>query len=295
MKTAWLALLLLGAPAFAAEGHSHHMMNMPQPVDMSSGAATDSPLTDPGKAETEAGAADAKYPVPTPAQMSAAFPDLGGMTMQDHMGRQHYGKFLLDRLEAQDADAHLAAVWDVRANWGSGFDKLWLSSEGEHVAGHTEQLKSQLFWSHAVSRWWESTLGVRQDGGAGPDRTWAAFGVQGLAPYFFELSATGYIGESGRTALTLEAEYELLLTNRLILQPRLEINAYGKNDPEKSTGSGISDSEFGLRLRYEIRRELAPYIGIEWARKYGNTAEMAKNASEPTSDTRAVAGLRVWF
>lgn len=303
MKTLWLALLI-SASALAAEDDSHHRMERPSAP---SGDRADGPSTGSGRTETEdatgavtgagagSGAERGKYPPPTAAEMSAAFPDLGGMTMQDHMGGQHYGKVLLDRLEVQDADAHTATVWDGRANWGSGFDKLWFSSEGEHVGGRTEHLKSQLFWGHACSRWWESTLGVRQDGGEGPDRTWAAFGVQGLAPYFFDVAATGYIGESGRTALTLEAEYELLLSNRLILQPRLEINAYGKNDPEKSTGSGISDSEFGLRLRYEIRREFAPFIGLEWTRKYGNTAEMAQNANAPTSDTRAVAGLRIWF
>lgn len=294
MKGTSLAVFVwLSASAFAAEDHSHHRMHMP------SGTLPEEAATAPLQSGTDDSAApdgeSVKYPPPTPAQMAAAFPDLGGMRMQDHMGGQHYGKFLLDRLEAQDADAHTAAVWDVRASWGSDFDKLWFTSEGEHIAGRTEQMKSQLLWSHAFSRWWESTAGLRHDGGDGPDRTWAAFGIQGLAPYFFEVAATGYVGESGRTALTLEAEYELLLTNRLILQPRVEINAYGKDDAEKGRGAGLSDSEAGLRLRYEIRREFAPYIGIEWSRKYGNTADLTRSASEPIHDTRAVAGLRIWF
>lgn len=287
----------------AAEDHSHHRMGMPSmsPVESvpeaESGEAASGPSTGSGRTGGRGGEGEdsGKYPPPDAAQLAAAFPDLGGMSMQDHMGSQSYGKFLLDRLEAQDADAHVATVWDARFSWGRDFDKLWISSEGEQLGGKTGHLKSQVFWGHAFSRWWESTVGLRQDGGEGPDRTWAAFGVQGLAPYFFELSATGYVGEGGRTALLLEAEYELLLTNRLILQPRLELNAYGKDDVDKGTGKGLSDSEFGLRLRYEIRREFAPYVGVEWQRKYGDTADMARAAGERSGEARAVAGIRFWY
>lgn len=232
---------------------------------------------------------------PSAEEVKAAFPDLVGMSMAHHMGGQYYGRVLLDRLEAQDADAHTAMLWDGLASWGRDFDKINISSEGERIAGVTEHLRTELFWSHAVARWWDSTVGLRHDSGAGPDRDWLAVGVQGLAPYFFDISATAYAGESGRSALQLEAEYEMRLSNRLILQPRLELNAYGRSDAENGIGSGVSDSEFGLRLRYEIRRELAPYLGVEWSRKYGGSADLARAAGEHSGEARAVAGLRVWF
>ncbi|MBT8128902.1 MAG: copper resistance protein B, partial [Gammaproteobacteria bacterium] len=128
-----------------------------------------------------------------------------------------------------------------------------------------------------------------------PDRAWLAFGVQGLAPYWFELDAAAYIGEAGRTAFTLEAEYELLLTQKLILQPRIETNWYGKRDAARGLGDGLSDLSAGLRLRYEIRREFAPYLGVEWARKFGETEDFARAAGLDPDETRFVAGLRFWF
>jgi copper resistance protein B len=120
-------------------------------------------------------------------------------------------------------------------------------------------------------------------------------GVQGLAPYFFEVDAALYIGEEGRTAARFSAEYDILITQRLILQPEVELRAYGKDDPENGIGSGFSDMEFGLRLRYEIRRELAPYLGVHWERKFGNTADLARSRGEDADEWSLVAGLRVWF
>lgn len=272
--------------AYAAEDHSQHH----PPVDVpASKPAPENPVT-----------RVVIYPPPTPMQMQAAFPDIGGMAMQGHMGDAYYGKLMLDRLESQyteegRADAHAALVWDANAWWGSDIDKLNVSSEGEHADGTTEQLETQLLWRHAVARWWDTALGARHDGGSGPDRRWIAFGVQGLAPYFFEVDAMAYIGESGHTAINLEAEYELLLTNRLILQPRLELNGYGKGDVKNGIGKGLSDIEFGLRLRYEIYREVAPYLGVEWSRRYGDTADMARAAGESTGEIKAVAGIRLWY
>jgi copper resistance protein B len=116
--------------------------------------------------------------------------------------------------------------------------------------------------------------------------------VQGLAPYWFEVEATAYVGEQGRTALRLRAEYELLLTQRLILQPEFEANLYGKSDPARDVADGLSDFEFGLRLRYEIRREFAPYVGVVWVRRFGDSGALSMRAG---ADTELVAGLRVWF
>jgi copper resistance protein B len=137
--------------------------------------------------------------------------------------------------------------------------------------------------------------GVRQDFEPGPSRTWAAVGVQGLAPYWFEVELTGYVGASGRTHLRGEVEYELLLTNRLVLQPLLEVELYTKSDPERGIGAGLSTTDVGLRLRYEFKREFAPYIGVTWNNKWGQTGDFAEAAGEDTGGARFVTGLRLWF
>ena len=137
--------------------------------------------------------------------------------------------------------------------------------------------------------------GGRQDFRGGPSRTWAAIGVQGLAPYWFDTAATFYVGEQGRTALRLKSEYELLFTQRLVLQPEGEANFYGKSDPARQLDSGLSELEIGLRLRYEVRREFAPYVGVVWWRAFGGTADRVRESGGNASDVRFVAGLRAWF
>lgn len=136
---------------------------------------------------------------------------------------------------------------------------------------------------------------MRHDFGDGPGRTWAAVGFQGLAPYWFNVQATAYVGKGGRTALRFEPEYDLLLTQRLILQPNVKISLYGKNDPQRGIGSGLSDIEAGLRLRYEFSRKFAPYVGVVYGRKFGNTARYANASGQVTGETRAVGGVRIWF
>ncbi|MNP21716.1 Copper resistance protein B precursor [compost metagenome] len=116
-----------------------------------------------------------------------------------------------------------------------------------------------------------------------------------MALYNFEAEATAYIGENGQTAARLEGDYDILLTNRLILQPTAEANFYGKNDPQRGIGSGLANTEVGLRLRYEIVRQFAPYIGVSWSRSYGNTADLASDEGEDANEARFVAGIRMWF
>ena len=170
-----------------------------------------------------------------------------------------------------------------------------LRSEGEAAHGAFQNADAEFLWDHAAAAFWDTTLGMRQDFGQGAHRTWAAFGVKGLAPYWFEVAATAYAGNAGRTALRIEADYELSLTQRLILQPRFELNAYGKDDPAARIGSGISDAELGLRLRYEIRRELAPYVGVERVQRLGRAADFANAEGIPDGETRWVVGLRFWY
>jgi copper resistance protein B len=204
-------------------------------------------------------------------------------------------KMLFDQLEWRDTAAGNAAVWDAQGWYGGDTDKAWLRTEGERVGGRTQNARADLLWDHTFARWWSVQAGGRQDFGAGPARTWAAIGVQGLAPYWFNTEATFYVGEQGRTALRLKTEYELLFTQRLILQPEGEANLYGKPDPARRLGSGLSDLEIGLRLRYEVRREFAPYMGVVWSRQLGGTADRVRDSGGDPNDVQFVAGLRAWF
>ncbi len=193
-------------------------------------------------------------PVPTEADRRAAFPPLEGHKVHDSALNSF---FLLDQLEYQEADDGSALAWDASGWIGGDINRLWLRSEGERLDGKTEDAEVQALFGHAIGPWWDLVAGVRQDFKPGSPQTWAAFGVQGLALYDFEAEVTAFLGENGQSALRLEGEYDILLTNRLILQPSAEVNLYGRNDPARGIGSGLADSELGLRLRYEIRREFA--------------------------------------
>jgi copper resistance protein B len=213
-----------------------------------------------------------------------------------HMhGSTSAGMLLIDQLEAfhgRDGDGQ---SWEAAGWYGSDTDKLWLRSEGERSGGRVDDGEVEALWDHAVAAFWSTQLGVRHDFGTGPQRSSAAFGVQGLAPYWFEIQATAYVGPSGRSAARLRADYELLFTQRLILQPELEVNMHGKSDPARGIGSGLTDAKLGLRLRYEIRREFAPYVGVVWTRRFGTTADLARADRQAVFDRQWVAGLRIWF
>jgi copper resistance protein B len=216
-----------------------------------------------------------------------------------HLADQHnFGSLRVDRLErayANDDNSSNLTAYDVQAWFGRDIDKLVVKAEGSHAQGHLQDARSELLWGHAIASYWDTQLGVRFDNGTGPSRKWLAAGIQGLAPYWFDVDATLYLGESGRSALRLSAEYDLLITQKLILQPRFEAAAYGKRDPAWELGSGLATGSLGLRLRYEINRQFAPYVGVERSAKYGETADMATAEGRPRMETRWVAGLRMWF
>lgn len=246
-------------------------------------------------AAEEANAAPDHVAPPPPEHAMAPMSDAA---MIDAMGMDDeatFAKFRIDRLERSFGGDAPALSWEVDAWLGGDFDKLRIRSEGEHLRGTTEDADVEALWSHAIAPFWDSEVGVRQDIGGHANRTWLALGVQGLAPYWFELGATAYVGESGRAAFRVEADYDLFLTQRWILQPRAEVNAYGTRDRAAGTGAGLSDAELGLRLRYEIRREFAPYIGVEWSRRFGETADFARDEGIDAGDTRWVLGIRVWY
>jgi copper resistance protein B len=205
------------------------------------------------------------------------------------------GKVLFDQLEWRNAVEGNALAWNAEGWYGGDANKVWLRSEGARVAGPTISARADLLWDHTFARWWSVQAGGRQDIGAGPARTWAAIGVRGLMPYWFNSEATFYVGEQGRTAVRLKSEYDVLFTQRLILQPEGEANFYGKADAARLLGSGLSDLELGLRLRYEVRREFAPYIGVAWSRDFGGTADRVRESGRNPSDVQFVAGVRAWF
>lgn len=202
---------------------------------------------------------------------------------------------ILDQIETRDAGGDNTLSWDGQGWLGKDLHKIWFKADGERTAGSTDEAELQFLYGKAIARYWDFQLGVRHDFQPSPNRSWAAVGFKGLAPYFFDIDAAAFIGESGRTALRFEAEYELFFTQRLILAPDIEINFYGQNDPVTGIGSGLSDIEAGLRLRYEIRRQFAPYIGVNWSRLFGNTADFARIAGEKSSDTQLVIGIRAWY
>ncbi|MBM0137552.1 copper resistance protein B [Pseudomonas alliivorans] len=235
-----------------------------------------------------------RTPIPavTAADRAAVYKSDAGHTVHDESINY---MLLFDQLEWQDADDGSALNWEFTGWAGGDVDRLWIRSEGERVNGKTEEAEVQALWGHAIGPWWDVVAGVRQDFKPGDSRTWAAFGLQGMALYNFEAEATAFVGEGGHTALRLGGDYDIFLTNRLILQPTAEVNFYGKDDPQRGTGSGLAESEVGVRLRYEIRREFAPYIGVTWNRSYGNTADYARDEGEDRSEARLVLGVRMWF
>jgi copper resistance protein B len=201
----------------------------------------------------------------------------------------------IDELEALDADDTTDLRWDVGMWVGRSLNKLAIRTEGEQSDGSTERAELQLLWAHSVARWWDIVAGARADFAPGSNKTWAAFGVQGLAPYRFDVEATAFVSDGGDTAARIEAEYDLLITKKLVLQPQIELNWYGQSDFERGYGSGLSSGEAALRLRYEIRREVAPYIGLVHERLWGDSAGAAQAAGHEADDTSLVAGIRLRF
>ena len=201
----------------------------------------------------------------------------------------------IDQLEWRNADEDTPLVLEADAWLGKDLQKLWLKTEVERVDDETEELVLELYYSQAFAPYWDWQVGVRRDFKPEPDRDWLALGVIGLAPYFFEIDTSLYFDAEGRSALSFSAEYELMLTQRLVLVPEFELNAYGKDDLPRGIKAGFSDASFSARLGYEIRREFAPYIGINWNTALGGSADLLDDAGEETSEAEFVIGLRAWL
>jgi len=221
--------------------------------------------------------------------------DFGELSRPVLADEHNFASLLVDRLEVVSAADNKSAAYDLQFWYGLDYNRLVIKAEGDYDNQALEESSTDLLWSHALDAYWNSQLGLRYDSTEDANQSWLGFGVQGLSPYWFEIDISAYIGEQGRTALTIEAEYEVLLTQKLILQPRVEIELNGKNEEASGIGSGLSNTAAGVRLRYEIRRECAPYVGVEWAGKFGKTADYARTKNSDTSQTSVVAGVRFWF
>jgi copper resistance protein B len=227
-------------------------------------------------------------------------PSLPGMVEHDQpvMDREIFAHFLLDQNEGRfgrlDA-ANTLYRWDGEGWIGTDYDKFRIKTEGTVSGGKVEDGQHEFLYSRAVTTYFDLQGGWRTDLDSRRNRNWAAFGLQGLAPYFFEVELTGYVRPDGRLAARAEASYDLLITNRLILQPQLELNFYSRSDRARGVGTGLSEIDTGLRLRYEITRKFAPYIGVNYEGKFGQTARFAREEGDKTHDIRLLAGIRLWF
>lgn len=211
--------------------------------------------------------------------------------VHSHKEEHNLAAVLVDRLEGLGTDTQSLLTYDWQAWYGKTYDRVVFRAEGNIDKGQFTEARNELLWGHALTAYWDTQLGVRYDTGQGSDRGWFAIGVQGLAPFWLYIEATAYVGEQGRIAFRFEGEYDLLITQRLILQPRIEANIYSQRDLSRGVSDGLSDFESGLRLRYEIRREFAPYIGLEWSTSH----DVNSIANTSTEAVRWVAGLHFWF
>lgn len=282
MRVALFLGLILAGPALAQEmDHSHHISpaadphagHHPPPAPLPQATAPDAATNY---------AADRHF---DPAAMAAARAAL----FREH-GAMRYGQIMLDRAEIH-GDGY---AWSLEASTGGDIDRLMITSEGEG-AERLNGAELQALWSHALDPYWNLHLGLRQDIRPRPGRSYAVIGVEGLAPWWIEVEASLFLSNKGDVSARIEAYHDMRLTQRLILQPRIEVAFAASDDRAAGSGSGLSDADIGLRLRYEISRQFAPYVGIDHERRFGNSARYAIAAGEDRRETRAVLGVRAWF
>ena len=327
------AATLLALPALAQ--HAGHAMSVPAPADdphadhggmaaptaqpdlhggpeMETVAPGSPPAaTDPHagpRMEPEAGAASTPPQAPPP---PAAFSgprhaadtvfdpsDMGGAReeLRAEQGAFRAYSILIDQLEVRIGNGEEGYRWDAQGWYGGDINKLYITTEGEGSFGEeTEDAEVQALWSRAITPWFDFQAGLRYDFRPEPKRGHLVVGLQGLMPYLFEVDAAAFVSDDGDVSARVEAEYDLLMTQRLILQPRAEVNLAVQEVAELGIGSGINDVELGVRLRYEFAREFAPYVGVHWERKLGETADFARDEGESVDDLFFLAGVRIWF
>ncbi len=282
------AVSLLGLFAFsipaAAQPAPAHQGTHGKPTSEKAAAVTNTPsIEERMAAESQSAAAGKNWPEP----------------IEDSM---RFGFLLFDQLEYRMKDSADDTVrWDVQGWYGGDYNRLWMKTEGEWRAGGERggEAEAQALYSRLIAPFWDFQVGLRYDqfSGAGFDRSrgFAVIGLQGLAPYRFELEPALFVSQDGDVSARLTATYDLLLTQRLILQPRLDFDAAVQSAKKFGVGEGVNSLGLGLRLRYEIRREFAPYIGVHWLGRFGETADLARRGGGHADDLAVVFGVRLWF
>lgn len=229
----------------------------------------------------------------------------GNMPIQDRSAsanvlsmsdKYKFGAVKFERLEYVKALGEEWLAYEGEMSYGSTYNRVVVKAEGEVASGRLQESETELLWRHAITTFLDTELGVRFDYEREvPNREWLAFGIKGATPYELEGVITAYVGPSGRTALVFKGEYEIALTQTLYLQPSVEVSFHGKDDEEVELGTGLTDTRIGVRLKKEITGQLKPYIGVEWAGKFGKTADYAREDGESRRETRFVAGLSFRF
>lgn len=284
----------------AMEGMDHSMHQMP--TDEAAPAQVDhSAHAGHGAAPVASDEVGNAPPPPVPTDHPAdAFWDKARMAQAradlSQEGRFYGNALIADRLEYRPRNGKDGFAWQAMGWIGGDIDRLSFETEGEGAFGEAlETGEVRAAWRHALDPWWNFELGARQDFGHGPDRTYGVIGIEGLAPYWFEVGAHAFVSNKGDVHFRLEAEHDMRLTQRLILQPSVEIDAAAQDVPELGIGAGFEKVELGARVRYEFAREFAPYVGVHWERKLGETARLARSDGEAASQVSAVVGVRMWF
>ncbi len=239
-------------------------------------------------------------PVPADHWADRAYPkdemDMARAIARAEHGGSYHSQIVFNLAEYKIHNGRDGFRWDGEGWFGGDIDRFTLKSEGEgSFGGGSVSAKVQALWSHAIDAYWNLQGGVRVDIQPGPTRTYAALGVEGLAPYWFDVEGGLFLSDRGDLLAQVGAYYDQRITQRLILQPQFELGLAAQNIPSSAIGSGLVDAEFGLRLRYEVRREFAPYVGLSWERKMGRTARFARAAGDEVSERAVVAGIRFWF
>ncbi len=283
-------------PAQSGATPAHDMSQMP---GMQMPAGHDMSAMTPAGTDLPAGNAP---PPPIPADRAAdqAYPSMEMAHARRHLERMHGGgnfyQVMFNLAEYRVQSGRNSYHWDGEAWYGGDINRLWLKSEGEGAFGEgVERAEIQALFSHAIGPYFNLQGGLRYDFQPGPSRGYAALGVEGLAPGFFEVEGFLFLSQKGDLLARAEGYYDQRITQRLILQPRAEINFSAQDVPENRIGSGLSDAELGLRLRYDIRREFAPYVGVVYERAFSDTARFRRLAGEDAGGFRFVMGVRTWF
>ena len=254
-----------------------------------------------GPVGTDQDAGDAPPPAPPTTLAAARYYDPAAMaaadrTMRAEHGGMRFGQILFNLAEIQVRSGRDGYRWDGACWFGGDIHRLVVKSEGEGQFGdRVDSAEVQALYARTLDPYWNLQAGVRQDLGAGARRTYATLGIEGLAPYWFDVEGAVFLSDRGDLLARAEAWYDQRLTQRAILQPRIELNLAAQDMPASRIGAGLSTAEFGLRLRYEIRREFAPYVGVSWERRYGASARYARADGRDSGGAALALGLRGWF